>query len=572
MKEKKVVSLCLAIALTSSAFVGCGRDLDNSDFRPVDDSKSQIAVANLYGGLGDAWLRKVADQFEEKHAETPFEEGKKGVQVHINNYAPTAMAGGSILSKIEFSSDAIYLGEQISPKDFAASGKVLDITDLISTPLTEYGESESILDKLDDYLVENIKTNEDKYYVLPFYEAFYQMYYDADLFDYNGFYFKEGASADGLDVLNLDVAIDHLFVLDATDTKSVGPDLQAGTTDDGLPVTYNDFLALARYMAIDSATGVVPVVWTGQYVGYMLSYCVSLWANEEGYEDMMKLLSLSGQLDELIDVADNGVVTELDPVELNTDNGYMFQKQSSRYEVLKFLEKFIKTSYHYDPKSLGSGYSHLGAQDQFLYSRNLSNVDDIGILIEGSWWNHEASATFNTMAAESGEEWSRQNRRIGVLPPFRSDRTQSETTLVALNDSYCCLNGNLKGAQKTIAEQFFRYLHTDQALSTFTSIVGMTRAFDYEVDEDTYESMPYYAKCMYDLKKNSRVIYPESQVSKIYNNESFFDFNSFGFTMEWKGATYTNPFVVFNNQKEVTAETYFKGIYTSTQKRWATLG
>ena len=571
MKEKKVVSLCLAIALTSSAFVGCGRDPDNSDFRPVDNTKSQISVANLYGGLGNAWLREVADQFEAFYAETPFEADKKGVQVHINDYTPTAMTGGSILSKIQFSSDAIYFGEQISPKDFATSGKVLDITDIISSPLTEYGENESILDKLDDYLVENIKTNEDKYFVLPWYEGFYQMYYDADLFDYNGFYFKEGASADDLDVLNFDVSIDHLFVLNETDTKSVGPDLIPGTTDDGLPVTYKDFLALARYMAIDSATGVVPVVWTGQYVGYMLSYCTSLWVNEEGYDDMIKLLSLSGTIDERIEVSDNGTVSNLPSVELNENNGYEFQKQKSRYETLSFLEDFIKTSYHYDPKSLGSAYSHLGAQDQFLYSRAESNMADIGILIEGSWWNNEATATFNMMTMERGDEWSRQNRRIGVLPPLRSDRNSSESTLVALNDSYCCLNGNLTGVQKTIAEKFFRYLHTDKALETFTSVVGMTRAFDYVVSSETYNAMPYYAKSMYDLKKNSKVLYPESKVSKIYNNESFFNFDAFGYTTEWNGSTITNPFTAFAQHSDLTAEKYFSGIYASTQKRWATL-
>ena len=570
-KVKAVASLCLALLLTVSS-VGCRGDELGSEFRPVDETKSQISVANLYGGLGDQWLRKVADQFEAIHAEQSFEAGKKGVQVHINNYTPTTMAGSSILSSIEFSSDAIYLGENISPKDFSASGKVLDITDLISSPLTEYGENESILDKLDPYLVENIKTDANEYYVLPFYEAFYQMYYDADLFDYNGFYFKKDASADDLDVLNPEVTIDHLFVLSDADEKSVGPDLKAGTTDDGLPVTYNDFLALARYMAIDSATGVIPVVWTGQYIGYMLSYCVSLWANEEGYDDMMKLLSLSGELTELIDVADDGTVTNLNSVSLSESNGYMFQKQASRYNVLRFLEDFIKNPALYDPKSMGSSYSHLGAQDQFLYSRNLSSVDDIGILIEGSWWNNEATATFNMMASENGEEWSRQNRRIGVLPPFRSDRTKSETTLVALNDSYCCLNGNLTGDKKTIAEQFFRYLHTDKALETYTSVVGMTRAFDYEIDEAVYEAMPYYAKSMYDLKKNSKVIYPESKVAKIYNNENFFDFNSFGFSMEWNGVTYTNPFVVFNKEKDVTAEKYFNGIYTSTQKRWSSLG
>ncbi len=566
---KVVLSICLSVAIALSV-IGCAGRTGPDGLRPVDKTKTQISIANLYGGLGNQWLRQVADSFEAKHAETHFEDGKTGVQVYINDYTPAQMSGSSLLPRIEFSSDAIFLSENVSPKDFSASGSLMDITDIISTPLTEYGETESILQKMDPYLAQNIKTNDDKYYVLPWYEGFYQMYYDADLFDEYGFYFKADATADDLNISDLNVSIDHLFVGDSGAEKSVGPDMIPHTQDDGLPVTYKDFLALARYMSIDSAAGVIPVVWTGQYMIYMLGYCVSLWVNEEGYDDMLKLLKMEGELNELIEVSDTGEITELEPVQMSAENGSMFQKQRSRYDVLCFLEEFIRNVKNYDSLSFGGAYSHLDAQAKFLYSRADPNSSDIAILIEGSWWNNEASSTFNDMATDKGEQWSRQGRRIGVMPPLKSKRGDGSSTLVAMNDSFCCVNGNLTGGVKEAAKQFFRFMHTDEALTIYTKELGMTRAFDYTIEGEDYESMSFYAKSMYDLKKRSKVIYPESRVPLIYNNESFFDFNTFSFTTEYNNLSYSNPFSTFHDTN-ITAEKYFQGIYTSTQKRWSAL-
>ncbi|MBR1677531.1 MAG: hypothetical protein IJ706_09520 [Clostridia bacterium] len=570
----RVISIVVSAALSFAAFCACrGNDGESSGdvAKNVDQTKSQLTVANAYGGLGDQWLRAVIAQFEDFYKDEVFEDGKKGVQVQVENKLVNDMSGQTMLAKVQGAKEAIWIGEGVYYYDFANSGYCADITELVSTPLTEFGENKSIVDKLDDYLTDELKTDDGKYYLMPFYEGFYQTYYDADLFDENMIYFKDGASADGQDVFDEEFDYESLFISSPNDKKSAGPDKEYGTIDDGLPVSYADFFAMSRYLYY--SCGIVPMVWTGAYITYLIRYCVSLWANQEGYKNASAYLQLAGELDDLINVDASGNVTSADSVTLNESNGYYFQKQKSKYDVLKFVKNLVSHSFIYDSMSYSSSLSHLGAQDRFLYSKTLSNVQTIATLTEGSWWYNEATSTFNAMEADSGDRYGRQNRRIGVLPPLHATASDNDgsSVLFSLNDSYCFINDSVTGVTRELAEKFFRFLHTDKALSTFTKVTGMTRAFEYKIEGSEFDEMMFYAKSMYSLKKNSKVIYPVSKNSKVINNPNYFDPAVIHFTTQISGDTYSNPFRVFKDNPGITPESYFNGLYTYAHMKWGSL-
>lgn len=566
---KKLIALALvAMLMTAPA---CARRDDSSGIgatEKVDKTRTQLNIANGYGGVGDAWLKEVKKQFEAIYAETSFEENKKGVQVIINNKLIGDVKTESVLAKIQDSSDAVWFGEELHYFDLANSGKIADITDIISTPLTEFGEEESILDKLEPYMVDVLKTNDNKYFALPFWEGFYNMYYDVALWEDNLLYFRDGYTTQDMDVFAEDADLESLFIYSLSDKKSAGPDGEYDTIDDGLPITYSDWFAVARYMYYNC--GIVPSVWSGTYTHYLIPYAVSLWSNEVGYEAMMQNFTLSGTADNLITIDDDGNITFLGETVINNENGYELQRQSAKYNVLKFIYELVHHSYMYDSLSFGS-LSHTGAQDRFLASSNLSNVQTIGTLIEGSWWNNEATSTFNNMADEYGSEWSRQNRRIGVIPPLRSSYEEKQTTLVSVQSAMCFINKKTKGVELELAKLFYRYLHTDTALKTFTKVTGMTRAFDYEIKGEEYDNMFYYAKSMYTMRKDASVLYEVSKNRLISNNPLAFDMFTWSYTSTVGKNVYDNPFVAFHDNSGLTAEEYFSGMYKYQKGVWGNL-
>ena len=80
----------------------------------------------------------------------------------------------------------IYFTTSIQMMDYKTNGLIADITEAVTQPLTEFGESVSIADKMDSdsrnhYAVtENGKTS---YYAIPYFDALYGYVYDVDLFE-----------------------------------------------------------------------------------------------------------------------------------------------------------------------------------------------------------------------------------------------------------------------------------------------------------------------------------------------------------------------------------------------------
>ena len=98
MKKFAKLFLLVVLALVMSMSVACRGGVTNDKNNPnnpggggtgiteeVDYSRTQLYVSNFNGGYGDEWLYKLKTRFEEFYKETIFEEGKKGVQVLIDN-------------------------------------------------------------------------------------------------------------------------------------------------------------------------------------------------------------------------------------------------------------------------------------------------------------------------------------------------------------------------------------------------------------------------------------------------------------------------------------------------------
>lgn len=544
---KKLFAIFMMTVLLLSV-AACGDRY--GDDTPVDTSKSQLYVGTYDGGLKTAWITKAAARFEALYADTEFEPGKKGVEIIITpnkNYGGTTFRSDILSSREEVF--FIELSDYYELMTYDQTNRLLDITDAVTTPLTEYGESKSIEDKMYASDVSFFKTSEGKYYGLPFYEATYGIFYDVELFEQQNFYF----AADGTS-----------FVTSASDTRSNGPDGIAGTSDDGLPATYADFYKLCDRMV---ANGVVPLNWAGSVKNGTTNFLMlSLWADYEGAEQMQLNYSFNGTATNLVSsFGATGPATET--VEIGYSNGYELQRQAGKYYSLEFMENILSnSSYYIASDTFSTGYDQITAQTDFLKGRydTTGQRDVYGMYVDGTWWFNEAERAFQDL--ESSPTGNKQARKVAImpLPKATADNLGSYTYM----NSYlteCVIKSNIASSKVDLAKAFLRFVHTDESLSEFTVTTNVTRPFEYELTESDEANMTYYLKSIWEVHQNSDIVVPYSANNLYLSNVNNF-LRADGFYASRVGNTnYLYYLEAFRAQSSISAQDYFNGCAT----RWS---
>lgn len=186
--------LTMSISLLSLAACGGGKETD-SDEEQVDNEKTQLYVFNFAGGYDAEWLVAAKERFEELHKDDVYEEGKKGVQIVVNNSKSSA---DSLMNQIEYNVEEVYFTELAYYYTLKEAGVLGDITEAVTKDLSEYGDEagSTILSKMSDeqkafYGIE--EDGETHYYGVPHYAGYTSLIYNVDLFDEEKYYFADGA-------------------------------------------------------------------------------------------------------------------------------------------------------------------------------------------------------------------------------------------------------------------------------------------------------------------------------------------------------------------------------------------
>lgn len=480
MMKKIMASILAAVMVLSVA--ACGAKTTEE----VDSSKTQLYVGNFAGGVGSEWLESAMAQFEEKYADVSFEEGKKGVQLILGENNKTTMAGQELKKVISSSKTEIFFTQGVYYHDWVNQGLLHEITGITEEKLSEYGEDKSIAEKMYPELAESMKVD-GKYYALPFWEAFYGLVYNATLFDENSWYIGEDGS-----------------FTNASGKLGAGPDGQAGTYDDGMPATYDQFFAMMDEMVKDN---VMPLQWGSSE--YIIWYLGSLFADYEGYEDLMMNYTFEGEADlvkmDTINIDD--MTYETEKVTITQKNGYELARQEGYLHVLKFAEKFFRGNGYYDPNVSGSAaYKISDAQLAFIRNARTTDKKPVAMIVEGCWWENESSSAFKeTYGTEATKFDNEMEMKWMPLPKASEAQVGSENIQVSPLSSYCFINANIAEEKVEAAELFLQFCHTDAMMTEFTEITGMFKPYNYEVDA---EKMTASTKSIMEVRENSHIVYP----------------------------------------------------------------
>lgn len=535
---------------------------DNRPVEQIDPNKTQLYINNFEGGYGSDWLAAVKARFEEAHKDDEqWEPGKKGVQIYVNSKKVSA---GSLASQILDNRDEIYFSEYSYYRTMKSENVLADITDAVTGDLQPYGDKDgsTIEKKLTEQQREfyGIEENgEVHYYALPHYAGYFGIVYNVDLFEEKGYYFVEGYKNQTGDSRRFRGTRQN-----KNKPKSVGLDGKPNTDDDGLPTTYEEFKELAAYI---NAGGDTAISWNGTYSADYLGHLLeALYADYEGADQMLLNYNFGSsgiKANDLGTIKNGRFVRDENPTSLTPETNYETARQQGRYEALKFIDWLVEPNndkYH-NSLAFNGAYSHMNAQEDFLYAGHDGGVTaPIAMMVEGIWWENEANATFNKMAAQYGDEYSRMSRKFAFMPLPKADETKAAAaaqsgksmTLIDHLYSICFLKANIAEWKKPLALDFLKFVHSDQSLVEYTTITNSPKAFEYDMTDEQLAKLSPFGRSVMNLRKNSEVIYPFSSQPKYVRNQSSFVM----YDMYSISSTRKHPSVEMR-ENGVTPEQYF---------------
>ena len=555
---KKILTLTIAAA-TLIGMTACnvtpGPGDTASEQESVNPEMVQLNVYNYDGGYKTEWLDRAKARYEELHKNDVYGD-KKGIQIRVT---PGKLSlDPSSVKKDKYD---VYFTESADYYTYVNQNAFLDITDVL-TKENPYEKGKTIESKLNSYQRDYFN-KDGKYYALPGYAGFFGIVYNLDLFYDNEYYIRK--DADFADKDNL-----GKYFTNVESEKSVGPDGKAGTNDDGLPVTYDEFFMLCRRML---ATNVTPLVWSGTYAQkHLTGLTHSLAAQAEGAEQMMMTFTNKGTATTLGKIENGTFVKDAEPTEITTKNGYELARRKGNYDALTFINELINGMvndiHYYHDDSFKNGFSHTNAQEAFLKDGNVNNNNKIGMLVDGAWWESEASDVFTGMATSNGDKYSKTNRKFGWMPLPKKERNDNGITLLEDMFSSVFVKSTIEENKKAIAIDFLQFLHTDDELRQFTVVTNTPKAFAYTMSEENMSKMTEFGRSLFTLKDSAEVVYPLDRNSVFVNNQSLFkDYPANGYYQSNvlsnnKRTLVSNPVYAFHDYPNLyNPENYFEGMY-----------
>lgn len=528
MKKFNLLLAAILVVFSLVTLTACDEEGGSGVTEKVDHTKTQLYVYNFDGGYGKKWINEVKIRFESAYEDYQGKDGKVGVQVIVENRKND---GGKLLDDIQNNRNEIIFTENVAYYQYIARGGMYDITDITTTPLTEYNEFVSIFDKLSKEQQDYLLTDDNKVYAIPYRSNFEGIIYDIDLFDDNALYYAKGgcpseysAFTQANNTNKANGSFQAYLYTNLAGQRSAGPDGLYGTKDDGLPATYEEFYNLCEYMK--SVYGITPFIWHGDHEtkpDYLYKMMEQLIADYEGLEGYTTYFTYDGVAKNLVQSIDeNGNVVKQAPTQITEENGYLVSQSAGRYYASSFMENIITRNY-YISKAFNGTYTHLLAQEDYLWSKYEGN--GAAFLVDGIWWENEAESTGIYKDMDNIEGAGRMDRNFGVLalPKATENEIGQPATYSDNLYSFAFINGNIKAEKLELAKAFFRLCFSEKENVEFNINTGCPRPMEYTMTTDDMAKLSPFCKDIYEIAQNNPIVYAyaDNSIYKEYSTRRY---------------------------------------------------
>ena len=460
--KRKFLPLTLAFLLTGSLFLsatGCGGNNGGgtSDVI-VDPTKTQIYVSCYTGGFGSDWMAQAISNFNANHSE--YQVIKLQDNKDDNGMIMSRMEAGTDKADVYVAGNDIY--------HMANKGLLMDLSDIYDDEVDGKPLQDKI-DGLDDWA--NSLKYEGKWYGIPHNDELISAVVDYALLEKNGW-----------------------LIYDEDGNVSVGRDGEAGTLDDGLPVTLDEWEEMVMNIA---ATDTLPFIYSGVYYFYCDHFMFNMLAQYLGEDSYMRYYDWNGNY---VD-PETKAVTAITP-----ETGYkLFTADKGKLEVAQFAEEYLINKDYVHPSSFLST-DHMKAQSNFILGHHkAASNPQAAILFDGIWWENEARPTF--MANENAKDYEYgfgvHDYRILPAPVLDNSVGYKGNT----NATYLQSNGNNSiyarktndATKETGIKEFIKYLASDEISQIYAVQAGGVRPYDYSPSEADYQAMTPFTRSVYSL-------------------------------------------------------------------------
>ena len=558
-KKLKTILATVLAAVTAFGVCACGGgNGDNGGGggnTPEDSTKTYLDVGVFDAGLGTTYFDEMKKDFEAYYADAHFEEGKTGVVVRTRKKS-TDFNPTNLKQSMKDLEPVLYFLDHGAYEDFTSEGLLADVTDVMTDKyLDEDGNlaadtgkaaTQSPEDIMYEGYSEVFKKN-GHYYAVPFMLSVPGLIYDADLFGESGWYFKKdgkiGAYAADL----------------AAGNCSAGPDGKEGTSDDGLPATWGDFLTLLERIRVTCT----PFTFAESPSTYQLSRLFNVfWANYEGYDDFMLNYTFKGEDSTLGEINENNFIKLLD--------------QEGRKAAIKAFYDITANKDNYTAGSVpGGGNDNQIAEDEYIQSHRFGKR--VAMFVENSYWEQEARSTFDKEKPQSVWGYGKRNFKYMPIPRFVGvdgikDQTNTERVIPAsYSESYICMsakNANKNAeVQAKVAKLFIKFVQQRSQLAKFTANTGCIRPYNYTATKEELALCTHYAQSILKLIEEGARLAPNLAIAtkrRSYTGEIGFNEsnNGFGFVTEVGNTRVDNPFTYFYKQPAKSLQDAFDDMKT----------
>ena len=498
----KKLSKLIAGVMAISAIFSMTACMGESDI-DIDKNKTQIYIAGYDGGVGNAWLDDLANEWNANNdayqiIQIPTRISQKDLSNSINT--------GVTDYDVYFTGDVGYVSN-------IYNGTLEDLSDVGAMKVD--GNDRTILQKIgyrDDYYETVWKPvaskNGQGLYMLPYCDNF-----GGFIFDYNTFVEKGILSFAQASDTNVKSALKaqeisytesngklkvsgytgsyDLFNYKTGDyILTAGKDGLYGTYDDGQPTTQAEW---DQMLARITGANMKPFLWTGGYPEYADMILESLFAYYAGMSEFNTYYNFNGQ------VTVNGAKVNITP-----DNGYDVYGIDAMRNALNFMNDYLNNSNYYHSNTTTSA-SHTDAQGTFILGYQL-NKDQPAMIVEGNWWENEARSVFDTSeVVNAGRGYGQRDYRYMLLPKLSGayglDGNGNGSIMSVINSGAVLVPkvGNSEEEQAKLAQikDFLGFMLKDENLAKFTVKTGVINAYSYELTKAQFDSLTPFSKNVY---------------------------------------------------------------------------